>query len=242
MTPLLADIFHALEGEGVNVAALGLAWARTAPLIALVPAFGLRALPGPARVVLALSFALAILPGAGLSTRGVPGGAPWGLLVVGELLHGLPVAVATAVPLWAATMAGDLTDGLRGGQGGGVSVPVVDGQASTLGVAASMLASAIWLATGGPARAVTALLRPTSPNVLLESAQLLVSGITLAVSLAAPILVTSIVLELGLALITRAAAPAQVSTLLAPLRSVVVLGAFAIVLERFARVLATHFL
>jgi len=70
---------------------------------------------------------------------------------------------------------------------------------------------------------------------------MLVDGIALAVSLAAPILVVSVVLEFALSLVTRAAAPAQISALLAPLRSVAILATTAFVLDRILRVLATHF-
>ena len=238
MLPHVEEIRRALEAEGLDIVAIGLAWARTMPLIVLVPAFGLRALPGPARAVLALAFAMTLVPAAGLLPYRPREGAGWALLIAGELLHGLPVAIATAGPLWAATMAGDLVDALRGGQGGGGTSPVVEGQASTLGVPISMLASAIWLTTGGPARAIEALARPMAEHPVLEITQLLLSGIVLALSLAAPMIVTGILLEIALALITRAAAPAQITALLAPLRSIAILAALALVMDRVARVIA----
>jgi type III secretory pathway component EscT len=240
MAPLLPEIMQVLEAEGVNLTGLGLAWARTTPLVVLVPAFGMRALPAPARVVVALAFAASIMPAAGLVTTSHTPRAPWVLLVLGELLHGLPVAVATAVPLWAATMTGDLMDAFRGGEPSRISSPVVEGQASPIGVLLSMLASAIWLGTGGPARAVSALVGAVGEHPVLQAAHTIVNGITLAISLGAPIVVVSVVLEIGLALITRAAAPAQVTALIAPLRSFAILGAIALVIDRIARVLANH--
>ena len=40
-TPLLETVVHALEGSGIDLSRLGLAWARVAPTVAIVPAFGI---------------------------------------------------------------------------------------------------------------------------------------------------------------------------------------------------------
>ena len=52
----------ALEAGGLDLRAWGLAWARFAPTIAIVPAFGLRAVPAPARIALGLALAASIAP------------------------------------------------------------------------------------------------------------------------------------------------------------------------------------
>jgi type III secretion protein T len=237
MAPVLGEIVRTFEASGVDLAALGLAWARVSPTVVLVPAFGLKALPTAARGVLGLMLAVSIVPalGAFAASRAHE---PWPLLVLEEVLRGLPIALAAAIPLWAATMAGGVVDALRG-TSDTATVPTVEGKPTPLGVPLSLLASAIFLATGGPSRAVAALASPDlGPHPVLNAARDLVSGISLAVAIGGPLLVAAIVLEVGAALIARAATPAQIHMLLAPLRSLGVLAVMAIVLERIAAVMA----
>ena len=58
--------------------ALGLAWARALPAVTLVPAFGLRAVPGPARPAMALALAACIFPA--LAPVAHTSSAPWMVL------------------------------------------------------------------------------------------------------------------------------------------------------------------
>jgi type III secretory pathway component EscT len=234
---VMGEVVRAFEASGVDLAALGLAWARVAPTVVLVPAFGLRALPAPARGVLGLMLGAAIFP-ALVPIAAAHASAPWPILVLEQIVRGLPIALAAAVPLWAATMAGGVADALRGTPDM-LSVPTVEGRATLLGVPLSLLASAIFLSIGGPARAVLALAAPDFPaHPVMNAARDLVGGVSLAVSIGGPLLVAAIVLEIGAALVARAASPAQIHMLLAPLRSLGVLAVMAIVLDRIAAVLA----
>ncbi len=233
---LLGEVVAAFDREGIDLAALGLGWARATPTVVLVPAFGLRAIPAPARAVLALALAACVLPALGPIARAHD--APWALLALGEIARGLPVALAAAIPLWAATMAGGAVDALRGAQDT-LSSPAVEGRPSALGVPMSLLASAIFLSTGGPARVVTALATRAIPeHPVLSAAHDLVSGITLAVAVAGPLLAAGLVLEIAAALVARAASPAQIHTLLAPLRAIGVLVVLGVVLDRAMGVIA----
>ena len=83
-------------------------------LLTLVPAFGLRALPLAARGVVGLALAAAVAPAVASTSVATPARLPWIALAFEQIVRGLPVAVAAAVPLWAATMAGGLVDTLRG--------------------------------------------------------------------------------------------------------------------------------
>lgn len=238
--PLISDVAHAFAESGVDLAALGLAWARVTPTIALVPAFGLRAMPTPVRGVLGAMLAFCIYP-AMTPVLHAPGSAqlPWVVLALGELLHGLPIALAAAVPMWAATMAGGLADNLRGATQDQKDVPVVEGKTSTLGIPLSLLASAIFLFTGGPSRVVSVLARGDFPaHPLAAMANDVASGITLALALSGPLLAASIVIEVSGALIARAAAPAQITALLSPLRAFALLAMFGLAFDRLALVLA----
>lgn len=228
---------RALADAGVDLARLGLAWARVAPTVAIVPAFGLRALPAPARAVLALALAASLAPGMAPAAVG-PGA--WPLALLGEVLRGLPVALAAAIPLWAATMAGGLADSLRGA-GQAQPVAVVEERASPLGLLLSLFASATFLALGGPAHVLAVLASPPADTpMLLGAVRTVLGGVGLAVALAAPLLGGAVVLEVTFALVARAASPTQVGALVAPLRSVAVLALAVLALEAMARLLAAQ--
>jgi type III secretory pathway component EscT len=218
---------------------LGLAWARFAPTIAIVPAFGLRALPAPARGVLGVALAAGVYPT--LEPIVVERAAtPWLVLALEHIVLGLPVALAAAIPLWAATMAGGLVDSLRGAQEISGVAFVEGGRASPLGVLLSLLASIVFLATGGPARVAASLATTTIGEApLLAAMRSIVAGVGLAVAIAAPLLAAAVVLEIAFALVARAASPAQVHALLAPLRALGLLAVAALVLDRLATALAS---
>ena len=136
-------------------------------------------------------------------------------------------------------------DGRRGRQRAACLVvratraPTVEGRASPLGIPLSLLASTIFLATGGASRVVAAIARPeTASNPVVLAAHDLVAGIALAVALGGPVLAASIVVEIGTALVARAASPAQIHTLLAPLRALAVLVVLAVGIDRIAEGLA----
>jgi len=227
---VVAQIAMELERSGVDLRAMGYAWARAAPVVAVVPAFGLRALPGPVRAVMGLSIAACVAPA--LKTAVDPS-VPWAWGLAHAAMRGIPVALATAVPLWAATMAGGAADAARSSNDA-VPMPVVEGRPTPTGVLMAMLAAVAFFASGGPARVVAALASAPSPGtgMLEHVAYDLASGIQIAVSVSAPILAASVIVELAAALTARAAVPAQIHVLLAPLRAFAVLAVTALVLDR----------
>lgn len=234
MPSLIGEVAGSLDAAGVDLGALGLAWAKAMPVVTLVPAFGLRALPNAARAVLGLALAACIFPALiPLAHRDVP----WAVAAVEQILSGLPIAISAAVPLWAATMAGGLVDNLRGAQDAG-NIAIVEGRATPLGVPLSILASSIFLSTGGPAHVASALAQPVGDHILERVAHDLAGGIAIAVAIGGPLLAAALVLEVAAALIARAASPAQVHALLAPLRALGLLAVIAIVLDRIAAMIA----
>ena len=54
---VVSALMDAFAQAGLDLAVVGRAWARATPLVALVPAFGLRVLPTPVRATLGLSVA-----------------------------------------------------------------------------------------------------------------------------------------------------------------------------------------
>lgn len=220
-----------------ELSAAGLAWARVFPTVAIVPAFGLRALPAAGRGMLALALAVGIYP-ALVPVVVAHRASPWFVLALEQIILGLPVALAAAIPLWAATMAGGLVDALRGAPDG-AGLATVEGRPASFGVLLSLFASTVFLATGGASRAAGALASYELPaHPLLAAANDIVAGIGLAVALGGPILAAAVVLEVAFALVARAASPAQVHALLAPLRALGLLAVVAIVMERLASLLA----
>ena len=228
MQPLLATL-------GVDLRGWALAWARVSPALTLVPAFGLNALPAQTRAALGLALAVSIAP----SLRPEQLSAPLGVALILEAARGLPVALAAAGALWAAGMAGGLADNLRGARET-QTLPVLDEDVSPLGALLSLLVALIFLEGGGAARVAAALTSNVtiSYGVLWQVTVGLTHSIELALAVAAPIVAVSIIAELANALIARSATPAHVVALLAPLRSVLILVAFALLFERMASLLA----
>ncbi len=213
------------------------AWARATPVVVIVPAFGLRAVLAPIRIALALSLALVIAPGLDAA---VPEG-PWPAVLAAEFLCGLPVALTAAVALWVATMSGGLVDNLRGGRET-VQLPNVEMNSTPIGALLSMLVAIAFLQGGGATHVAAALASADAPTLgaAANLARLLAGGIELAVAVAAPVLAVSIIVEVASALIARAASPAFIQPMLAPLRSLALLGVVAVLLDRIAEFIVLH--
>lgn len=240
MPGILHEVAAAFRDEGVDLGALGLAWARVSPTVVLVPALGLRALPAAARGVLGLALALCIYPAVAPLENDLhaPQSTMWVLLLVGEVIRGLPVAITTAAVIWGVTMIGGMLDNLRGAQDA-VQVPVVEGRTTPMSVPFALLAGVIFLSTGGPARVAHALAVAAVPeHPVLHVIHDLTSSIALAVSIGAPLLAASLVIEVTGAVIARASAPAQIHALLAPLRAMGLLVVCGIVFDRIAGLVA----
>ena len=224
-----------LAALGVDLRGWALAWARVTPALTLVPAFGLNALPAQTRAALGLALAVSIAP----SLHPAKLAAPFGVALLLEAARGLPVALAAAGALWAAGMAGGLADNLRGARET-QALPIVDEETSPLGALLSLLVALVFLEGGGAARVASALsgTGDVSNGVLWQVAIGLTHAIELALAVASPVVAVSIIAELANALIARSATPAHVVALLAPLRSVLLLIAFALLFERMASLLA----
>jgi flagellar biosynthesis protein FliR len=226
----------ALAELGVDLRGWALAWARVTPVLTLLPAFGLNALPVQTRAALGLALAVSIAP----SLTPAEFSAPFAVALLFEAARGLPLALAAAGALWAAGMAGGLADNVRGARET-QALPIVDDGTSPLGALLQLLVALVFLEGGGAARVAAALSEnpAVSLGTLWQVAFGLTHAIELALAVAAPVVAVAIVLELANALIARAATPAHVVALLAPLRSIVILAAFALLFERMASLLAS---
>lgn len=238
--PAPQAFLEVLEGllaeQGVPLFGWALAWARVAPSIALVPAFGLRAVPPPARIALGLALAASAAPA--LQPLAADG-RPWPIALLIESAHGLPIAVSAATALWVASMAGGLVDNLRGSRET-LAMPTAESDATPLGVLFGLLVAIVFLESGGAARIATLIMSSELrfDSLLLRTLGHLTHGVELAVLVAAPLLAASVVVDVAGALITRAASPAYVQQLIAPLRALVLLAATALLLDRMLVVLS----
>jgi len=225
---LLADCFGVGQSD---LLALALAGLRIAPLVFLVPALGLQALPLPLRIAFVLVLALAASP-AWLPI--IPADDPWPVLAVRELLLGVPVALGTAVLLWAATMAGDLVALMQGGLEP-ESFTGIAGGTSAFGMLFSLLAALAFLELGGPVRVLGALSAPAASAAQVASrdfwwavANQILLAINLALAIAGPLVAVAFTVQVAFALVTRAAMPVALHSFLPALRSLGVLFVFGI--------------
>jgi flagellar biosynthesis protein FliR len=209
------------------------AWARAVPTVILVPAFGLRLLPVPLRLVMGVALAVAVIP----AVSPAQGTLIWPALVLGEMARGLPLAITAATALWIATMAGGVIDNLR--DPGARAAASLEGAATPLGTLLSLLAGIFFLEAGGAARVAEAVMEvPSEVGQPLRAATLgLARGIGVAVAIAAPIVVVAIVIDVVLALIYRTAS-SSADAITSTLRPILLLAVAAVALDRMAAALA----
>lgn len=220
--PLLQQL---IEGSGSSSQQWLLAWARVLPLVTIVPAFGSRLMPVPARAVFGLGLAGLLVPAL---APDVSGQSHWAIGFIRELFRGLPVALSSGALIWASMMAGGLVDDLRGASQ--QQSNVFQEARTPLGAFLGLFATGAFLLLGGVESALFSLSGAGRQGTLLGAAADLVNSLHIAFALCAPLLCVSVVWEVAGALIARAASPAHVQSLLAPLRAMVVLGAFTLVL------------
>lgn len=233
---LLDGLAAALTASGIEPRAWALGFSRAAPAVTLVPAFGLGAVPPQTRLVLGLALGLCVAPALGAEATG---GQPLLVAMAGAALGGLPVALLASLAVYVAMTAGGLVDDLRGAKES-ITLPALPEQLPPVGTLFALLASMAFLETGGAARVAAALAQSLGAAHFSWAAvvRAFASSFDLAFAIAAPLVVASVVLEAASALIARAATPAFIGPVLAPLKSLALLGVLALVLERITELLA----
>jgi type III secretory pathway component EscT len=231
---LLDALSALLTANGVEPRAWALGLSRATPAVTLIPAFGLGAVPVQTRLVLGLSLGLCIAPALGAQA----GSAPLLAAMAIEALRGLPVALLAALAVYVAMTAGGLVDDLRGAKEA-ITLPALPEQLPPVATLFALLASIAFLETGGAARVAAVLAQPNlaAPFSWSGVTRAFAGSFDLAFAIAAPLAVASVVLETASALIARAATPAFIGPVLAPLKSVALLGVLALVLERVTELL-----
>jgi hypothetical protein len=209
------------------------------PTALFVPAFGLGILPVALR--LAVGFVLAVSIAPMLQVPVVPPGTPWLVALSTEFARGVPVAAAASVSLWAATVAGGITDSVtRASRTRFGRLALADGAPfSTL----LFLAAAVsFLGLGGAERVVARLsasdLAVTGP--LVGAVRDLAAGIELGVGIGAPLLVAALVLDMATLVAARELRTLRAESALVPLRTLVLVVATAALFDRMAEAVATR--
>lgn len=208
---------------------LALAYALAFPCIALLPFFGLRNLPFGVRAAFSLVLTGTITPFLIVQGASDDPSNSW----VRYLFSGLPVALTASSAIWAATMAGNLLETLQRGRPSNTS----ERQFEPLGVMFSLAAMVGFLQLGGPSRLCAALqatsvlgLRPllgvASRPILLSWLRPIISGISVAISVAAPLLAVHILSAIFDGIFLRTTRP---SAGVPPLRGLIALGHLTIV-------------
>lgn len=230
---ILDAISSEVSGSGESLVAWGIAWARVLPTALVVPAFGLGFLPVSLRAALGFGLAVSVAPA--VSVAQLPAGVPWPLLVVGEMARGVPVAIVAATALFAASVAGGVTDAALGAKLRPLGAPLGrDGGpfATLLG----LLAAILFLEGGGATRIAARLGEPAlSGQAPLASAlRELAAGIEIGATIGAPLLIVAVVVDVAMALAAREFGTLRTETVGAPLRTLAVLVATAALFERMA--------
>jgi flagellar biosynthetic protein FliR len=217
---------------------------RILPVAFLVPAFGGRRLPIPARLGLVACVVIAVYPQAGFAGP-VPAGFAFAGLLLKELAVGTVLALAGSCMFEGMKMGGQLIDNLRGSAGAHTFVPQSDERTSPVGDLHLLLCILVFFAAGGPALFLKALQQSlvslpvcSLPEVTqcAQAADLALTvtaqAIRMGVSIAFPAMVALLAADMLLGFMNRTAPQIQVFFLGMPLRAVVGILAVILTLDR----------
>jgi flagellar biosynthetic protein FliR len=193
-------------------AAIG-AVARIGAVLAVAPPFEHAAVPRRVRALLAMALAVGIVPTLP-ATPGLPAG--WGPLLIsvgGDVIVGLAIGLALSLVFAAATWAGELIAGQMGLNLSEAYDPRSGGEGTSLGQAYWLLATVVFLAGNGHHALVRGLRASFDAIPVLGAANvvnlvpmlvgLIQSATVLALHLAAPVMVATLVADLGLGMVGR---------------------------------------
>ncbi len=232
VAPLARVVSDGLDGVLLEVAPYARAFARVMPTATVVPALAIRGAPTPLRSAIAIALAAPIAA----AFPWTPGDGPLLLVLLGDVISGVPLAIAIATPLWMATHIGAIADMMRGTPEANVAPPpATEGARGPLGVLAGLLAASAWIASGGVARALLLLQRlgPEQHGVAAWAlaARALTDGIRLSFVLSAGVLVAAVALESAIVAIGRAASPIPVQAIAVLARPLVAVVALSLSIE-----------
>ena len=229
-----------LRGRGLTMLTVNEAWGffqvflRVAALFSVAPVFGSREVPAPVRVLLALGLSLVVYP----QVAGALAPAPGTLLemiapVVRETLIGLALGMLVSLLFTAATVAGDLLDLQMGFNMAAVFNPALGAQVAMMSqflyrytLVVFLLLNGHHALLAGVTSSFTALPAArfslaTDAAVLRLAGDLVTTIMGAGLRIAAPALATLLLVDIALALVSRAAPQVNVFQLGMPIKVVV---------------------
>jgi flagellar biosynthetic protein FliR len=218
--------------------------ARLAPAIWLVPFLAGRLVPASFRVAAAVALAVVLFPLVAADTRLLASEGVVVLvgLLVKEVFVGLAIGLFGSLVFWAAQAAGHLIDTASGTAMGETSAPLTGGQTTAQGHLLLLFTVVIFLSLGGHRLFVLALARsyelvplgglPSESGVqgvALLAIRLTGELIVVAVTLAAPVIVTLLLVDITLGWLNRFAPQMNAYFLALPLKGLLGVGVMVLV-------------
>ena len=239
----------ALQAIFPVVPALALAMARPAGIAIVLPVFTRAQLGGPIRAAFALAMALPCVPSASAALTDMAGGVGWLILLSAkEAFAGALLGFLFGMPVWAVQGAGEIVDMQRSATSGSAPEPGTGNQDSTTANLFAVSTVAIFVVTGGLGAVAESLyasyaawplgqVLPGAGGAWMAFLLGLLDRLTrLSLVVAAPLVLTGLLTETGVALLSRAAPKFNVYDLSPTLRN---LG-FALVLMLYATFLTAY--
>jgi type III secretion protein T len=242
-------LLRVLEQFYPYIIAASLATARLVAMMSAMPAFTRLGISGLLQSVVALVFALPLLPLLMDVITAEPMTIGRYVVLIGkEAAIGLVIGVVLGIPFWAAEAAGDIVDLQRGSTFAGLLDPNSIAETSVTGTLFAVAVVAMFYATGGlalvlrtvyesygiwPVGSLTPVFSADTGRIVLS---LLDDIMSMGVMLAIPIILALLISDLCLALIARAAPHLHVFDLSLSIKSLV----FCLILVIYAAFLFNY--
>lgn len=199
---------------------------RTGGLLLVAPLFTSKSVPMKLRTAVMVLFALVLVPAARSHLQGAPPLTP--LTFATETLIGFGLGFGSALVIAAASAAGDMMAIQMGLAGAAVMDPMTNIQVPVLGQFMTAFATLLLLSTGGHLVMVQALgtslellpvgVVPELSGSLFAMAKMGGQLVSLGVMFAAPVMASTMLTNVSLAILTRAAPQLQIITVAFPLQ------------------------
>lgn len=199
---------------------------RVGGLVLIAPVFSSKSVPKKLRTAILIVFAIVLVPVARLHVQGIPALTP--LTMLSETLIGFALGIGSALVIGAASAGGDMMSVQMGLAGASVLDPMTNIQVPVLGQFMTAFTTLLLFSSGGHLVMIDGL--GTSLDVVplgivpdLSAGMLVMSKlagqlVSLGVMFAAPVMASTMLTNVGLAILTRAAPQLQIITVAFPMQ------------------------
>ena len=218
-----------------------LSLARILPIVAITPFFGSKAIPAPVRMALAICLGVILFPHLLLTVHThLEIGYAFAILFLKEAFIGLIFAFFASVPFWVAKSSGIVIDFMRGASSMIGQDPTMKNQVSTIGILYNQITIVLFFSIGGAAIFLNILMSSyviLPPDKLLspiffakgfpfwnQMLHMAAHIMAMALQLAAPAIVGSLMAEVFLGIANRLAPQVQIAFLGISIRSMLAIA------------------